>query len=132
MNKRKNDYNDIIRKHLIREDEHGFLPVSTEDFIRMRREIRRKATRDLAASAFRAYMAVIGLPTTGETNRGSIRKLAALAISSKKIAKVRLDGVRRLDKLALSVKNNRAKAATHNHTNGHIVHKEIAISLGES
>lgn len=109
-NNLKQEVGSLIRKHMTRNGD--VYELSTEDFIHLRRLVRRKATRELADEAFRAYMAVLNIPTNGSFNKQHIKNLAALAISGNRIFEFVLNAQDRLDKLACETRENRAKMAT--------------------
>ena len=125
MNKLKLEYGNLMRKHM-RNEEWG-LTITHEQFIKMRRAVRRKATRELADAALRAYLGVLGIPVTGALYNQPMQKLAALAISGKRIARLSTSASNRLDKIAKTTKVEKAKSKTRI---VHSVKSESFIALG--
>jgi len=104
----KLEVGDLLRKHLIKNGD--VLELTPEQFIRLRRVLRRRDTRQLADTAFRTYMAVLNMSTNGALYKQPLRNIAALAISARKIAKCGWQAQERLDKLADHTKISRARA----------------------
>jgi hypothetical protein len=116
----------ILRGCLDRyEGDEEFFPLDQEEFIELRRLLRRKATRARADAAFRAYMAVLDIPTTGSFSGIPMQNLAALAMSSRLIATFGDNAQYRLNKMAYEMKVSKTKA------NGHILHAPEGVALGK-
>ena len=124
-NNLKQEYGQMLRKHMIKNGD--VLELSPEQFIRLRRLVRRKATRELADTAFRAYMAVLNIPTNGSFSKQHIQNLAALSISSHRIVELGLNAQDRLDMLFDQAKVGRAKMAIRNKSTP----KEFKMALGK-
>lgn len=124
MNKTKLEYGNLIRKHL---QNHDFwLQLSPEEFVKLRRNVRRKATRELADAALRAYLGVLGIPLNGALTKQPMRNLAALSISGKRITRISAAAAKRLDRIAAASKQNMEKNKTHR-----ITHQPQNLSLGK-